>query len=84
MRKASLWYNPIEEQVGIVRSFGWYRKNLQPGQSITYEVQPDVNRPSTFRWEKTTLEKDGDMWYLAGTDMRGEEMNGTIIDIDEL
>ena len=23
-------------------------------------------------------------WYLAGTDLRGEELNGTIIDIDEL
>mgnify|MGYP007081525821 CR=1 FL=1 len=46
--------------------------------------QPDIDRPSTFRWAKTTLEKDENGWYLAGTDLRGEELNGTIIDIDEL
>ena len=57
---------------------------LQPGQPITYEIQPDIDRPSTFRWEKTTLEKDENGWYLAGTDLRGEDLNGTIIDIDEL
>ena len=84
MRQGSLWYNPNEGEVGVVRSFGWHCRNLQPGQPITYQVQPDMDRPKTFRWEKSTLEKDGDGWYLAGTDLRGTDLNGTIIDIDEL
>ena len=56
MRKGSLWYNPNDGEVGVVRSFGWHCRNLQPGQPITYQVQPDMDRPKTFRWEKSTLE----------------------------
>ena len=84
MKKGSLWYSANEDQVNVVRSFGWHCHGLQPGQPITYEIQPDIDRPSTFRWAKTTWEKDENGWYLAGTDLRGEELNGTIIDIDEL
>lgn len=40
MRKGSLWYNPNDGEVGVVRSFGWHCRNLQPGQPITYQVQP--------------------------------------------
>lgn len=84
MTKGNLWYNPEDGTVGVVRSFGWYRRDLQAGQPIAYQIQPDLDHPETFRWEKTTLEKEGDEWYLAGTNLRGTELNGTIIDIDEL
>ena len=56
MKKGSLWYSANEDQVNVVRSFGWHCHGLQPGQPITYEIQPDIDRPSTFRWAKTTLE----------------------------
>ena len=65
MKKGSLWYSANEDQVNVVRSFGWHCHGLQPGQPITYEIQPDIDRPSTFRWAKTTLEKDENGWYLA-------------------
>ena len=37
MKKGSLWYSANEDQVNVVRSFGWHCHGLQPGQSITYD-----------------------------------------------
>ena len=84
MKLGTLWYSPADDDVGVVRSFGWHCRGLQPGQPITYQIQPDVDRPDTFYWDKSSLEKDENGWYLTGTDLRGTDMNGTIIDIDEL
>ena len=44
MKKGSLWYSANEDQVNVVRSFGWHCHGLQPGQPITYEIQPDIDR----------------------------------------
>lgn len=84
MKIGSLWLSPDMDDVGVTRSFGWHCRGLKPGQRITYQIQPDMNKPSTFYWEHTTLERDDQGWYLAGTELRGEAINGTIIDIDEL
>lgn len=84
MKKGSLWLSPDLEDVGVVRSFGWHCRGLKPGQPITYEIQPDLDKPSTFYWKNATLERDDQGWYLTGTELRGEELNGVIIDIDAL